>query len=461
MNLKGKKIVVLGFGKSGRETALFLERKGALVVVNDNKPPEAFAKSLEDFKPLENVSFILGRQEADLIDDEVDLVIKSPGIHPRVPPVVEALRLGVPVLTEVEVAYHFNRAFIIGITGTNGKTTTTSLVSEIFKKTARKVYTAGNIGVPLLSVVESTGKSDILVVELSSFQLDNIKDFRPQVSAILNITPDHLDYHQSFQAYVGAKTKILWNQTKDDFAILNADDPLVASFKDCGKAQTIMFSRKQLLDRGVFIKRGQIVLNDGTKETTIMPTVEVALPGAHNLENALAAVAIASCVGVCTDKIAEALRTFKGVEHRLEEVRELSGVKFINDSKATNIGAAVKALESYERPLILIAGGMDRGSAFDDLAFLIKKKVSYLILLGEAKEKIARACHARGFANYIMVDSLSEAVAKAHMKARRGGTVLLSPACPSWDMFISFEERGNLFKSLVHALGRNKVEKGL
>ncbi len=453
MNLKGKKIVVLGFGKSGRETAFFLAGKGARVVVNDKKSPEAFSESLEAFKLLENVTFVLGSQKADLIDKKVDLVIKSPGIHPRVPPIVEALRLGVPVLTEVEVAYHFNRAFIIGITGTNGKTTTTSLVSEILKKTTKKVYTAGNIGVPLLSVVESTEKNDILVAELSSFQLDNIKCFRPQISAILNITPDHLDYHQSFQAYVGAKAKILLNQRKDDFTVLNADDPLVASFKDRGEAQAIMFSREQFLDRGVFIKKGQIVSNDGSKETMIMPSVEVALPGAHNLENVLAAVAITSCVGVCKEKIAETLRTFKSVEHRLEEVRELSGVKFINDSKATNTGAALKALESYEKPLILIAGGMDRGSTFDELAVLINKKVSYLILLGEAKEKIAHACRERGFGNYIMVDSLQEAVAKASQEAKFGDTVLLSPACPSWDMFASFEERGNLFKSLVIALG--------
>ncbi len=460
MNLKGKKIVVLGFGKSGRETALFLAGKGAWVVVNDKKSSEAFSKSLENFKMFGNVSFVFGSQEADLIDDTVDLVIKSPGIHPKVPPVVEALRLGVPILTEVEVAYHFNQAVVIGITGTNGKTTTTSLVSEILKKTTRKVYTAGNIGVPLLSVVESTEKNDILVAELSSFQLDNIKDFRPHVSAILNITPDHLDYHESFQAYVEAKAKILLNQRKDDFTVLNADDPLVASFKDRGKAQAVMFSREQHLDRGVFVKKGQIVLKNGSKEIVIMPTAEVALPGAHNLENVLAAVAIASCVGVCEDKIIETLGTFKGVEHRLEEVRELSGVKFINDSKATNTGAALKALQSYNGPLILIAGGMDRGSTFDELAVLISEKVTCLILLGEAKEKIAYACQERGFGDYIMVNTLEEAVAEAYLKAQRGDTVLLSPACPSWDMFVSFEERGNLFKSLVFALGRRKIEKG-
>ncbi len=453
MNLKEKNIVIIGLGKSGKEVALFAARHGAFVVVNDSRKTEAFTDTKKELGIYNNISFILGSQGKDLIDSTTELVIKSPGVPPTIPPLKEAHRRGIPVYTEVELAYLFTKAAIIGITGTNGKTTTTSLTAEILKKAGKNVLLGGNIGTPLLSLVEKSEEGDYLVAELSSFQLDNINKFRPHISAILNITEDHMDYHGSLEAYINAKANILKNQREDDYAVFNADDEIVKSLAKTSKAKKVFFSRKQELFQGVLVKEGNIIIREGNKDSIIMGCEEISLPGLHNLENSLAAVAVAHCTGVPGDIIAEVLKNFKGVEHRLESVREIEGIKFVNDSKGTNVEAAVKALESYREPIVLIAGGLDRGSSFADLISNIKTRARFLILLGEAKERMAAACRKEGYTNYFIVDTLPEAVTKAYEKAKQGDVVLLSPACPSWDMFKNFEERGNLFKSSVASLG--------
>ncbi|HHX77964.1 MAG TPA: UDP-N-acetylmuramoyl-L-alanine--D-glutamate ligase [Firmicutes bacterium] len=450
-NKTKEKIVVLGLGKSGKETALFFAKKGARVIVSDQKGRKDLAGTLASLAPFANITPVLGEQPVSLVDDETTLVVKSPGIPPNIPLLAEARRRGIPVLSEVEVAYHFTRAPIIGITGTNGKTTTTTLVKEILQEAGLKAQVAGNIGIPLISVAERV-EIEVLVAELSSFQLLDIKEFRPRISAILNITEDHLDYHRDFEEYVRAKGNILLNQTEADYAVLNADDELVKKVAAASRAKKYYFSRSKALEAGVYVSGGQVVIRDGGKTISVIPVAGLTLPGLHNLENALAAAAVAYCFGVGAAVIARVLRTFKGVEHRLEFVREIKGVKYINDSKGTNPEATVKALEAYREPIILLAGGMDRGSDFSQFAEQVKNKVRHLFLLGETREAIAAALTRAGYHDFTLVGSLQEAVLQAEAMAVAGDIVLLSPACPSWDMFKNFEERGNLFKAYVHAL---------
>ncbi len=451
-NINKEKIVILGLGKSGKETALFFAKRGARVIASDQKDRKALATTLAFLAPFDNITLVLGEQMASVVDGETTLVVKSPGIPPGIPPLAEARRLGIPVLTEVEVAYHFTKASIIGITGTNGKTTTTTLVREILKEAGFKAQVAGNIGIPLISVAERAGSDEVLVAELSSFQLLDIKDFRPRISAILNITEDHLDYHRNFEEYVRAKANILLNQTEADCAVLNADDELVHQVAAVTKAKKWFFSRSKILDAGVYVAEGQVVIRDRETTIPVLPAAELALPGLHNLENALAAAAVAYCFRVEAAVIARVLRTFKGVEHRLEFVREIKGVKYVNDSKGTNPEASVKALEAYQEPIILVAGGMNRGSSFSQFVKQVKAKVRHIFLLGETREAIAVALTRAGYHDFTLVNSLQEAVLQAEAMAVEGDVVLLSPACPSWDMFKNFEERGNLFKAYVHAL---------
>jgi UDP-N-acetylmuramoylalanine--D-glutamate ligase len=350
------------------------------------------------------------------------------------------------------VAYAYIKAPIIGITGTNGKTTTTTLVAEILKRAGKRVHLGGNIGTPLVSLAAGSNPRDVVVTELSSFQLENTREFRPHISAFLNMAPDHLDHHGTFEAYLEAKANIFRNQQPEDFAVLNYDDPVVQALKSKIKAQIILFSRRQPLALGVSIRDGNIVITGKQADEAVIAVKDLALPGQHNLENSLAAVAITHAAGVSPTVMAEVLATFPGVEHRMEPVAEIAGVKFVNDSKGTNPDAAIRALESYEEPIVLIAGGKDKGSDFQEFARAIRARVTRLVLLGQTREKIGKACSAVGFKDYTYVDSLEDAVQEAFKLARAGDLVLLSPACASWDMFTSFEERGCLFKALVSAL---------
>lgn len=451
-------VVVIGLARSGTAvTPLLVEMGAKKVIVNELKDKDKLKDEISLLGGYPQVEVVTGGHPLELIDNTVSLVVKSPGVPPDLPLVKKAVRMGIPVLTEVEIAYQYTREskpWFIGITGSNGKTTTTALTGNIFKKGwPGKVFVAGNIGLPLSSVVLEASSKDLIVAELSSFQLEGISEFRPHIAAILNISEDHLDYHKTFEEYIKAKYRIFKNQREGDYAVLNADDPLLVEKKDCQlKSKPVLFSRRRILESGVCLQNGEVVIKSEGSTVPVCAVEEIRLPGLHNLENVLAATAIAWSAKVEVSKIREALIAFEGVPHRLEFVRELKGVLFVNDSKATNPGAAIKALQSFSRPVVLIAGGKDKGGNFKELASYVKDRVSFLVLLGETADKIAEAVEEVNFNRWLKVKNLPEAVFQAYQRAQKGDVVLLSPACASWDMFINYEERGELFKKVVHSL---------
>ncbi len=452
MDLKGKKVIVLGLARSGAAAIKLLVAEGACVVLNDVKTSEELGSDIEALASNPCVTVVTGSHPTSLVDAETVLIIKNPGIPMDLPLLVRARELGVPVITEVELAFWHLKAELVAITGTNGKTTTTALIGEMFKISGRGTFVAGNIGLPLSAVVTSASEHDMVVAELSSFQLEGIIHFRPLISVILNITPDHMDRHGSLDAYKQAKARIFANQSTSDFVVLNADDPEAFDLHDHTDARVYLFSRKREIRQGAFIRNGQIVLRARENEVVVCAVQKIALPGSHNLENALAASQAAWLGGVGAGDIATALLTFKGVPHRLETVAEVRGITFINDSKGTNTDAAVKALESYSQPIVLIAGGYDKGGSFDALALGIKKHAAHVVLIGQVRERLGAALQAVGYEHYQQASSLDDAVRRAYKEAKAGWMVLLSPACASWDMFSNFEERGELFRQAVHRL---------
>lgn len=452
LNVENKKVLVVGIARSGVAVAKFLIEKGTKVVLTDKKSREELSGTLKNF-PTESVELITGSYP-EFGAGDYDFLVVSPGVPLKVPPVQRAFELGVPVYSELELAYRFSSSPIVAITGTNGKTTTTTLIGEIFKDAGKNVCVGGNIGLPLALEVEKYGPDDVIVAEVSSFQLESIHTFKPKVALILNITPDHLDRHGTMENYVHAKARIFENQTKDDFTILNYDDARVRILSENTPGTVIFFSREHILEEGIFIEDGQIIAKFKGKVEKICPTREVFIKGAHNLENALAASAAAYIMGISAAKIAEVLRSFQGVAHRLEFVAEVNGVKFINDSKGTNPDASIKALEAYDEPIVLLAGGRNKGSDFTEFAYKIKEKVRSLVILGECKDEIREAVNRVGFSAVDEANTFEEAVKIAAQKAKPGEIVLLSPACASWDMFKSFEERGECFKDVVNSLRR-------
>lgn len=450
MNLKGKKVLVVGAGKSGLAVSRFLAGKQSIVVLTDAGNPVYPGGELDQLKH-EGVDLVLGRYP-EVRKGSFDLVVLSPGVPLSEDPARAALAQGIEITGELELAYIFARAPIIAITGTNGKTTTTALLGEIFKDAGWKTLVGGNIGLPLVTEIEKYGLKDMIVAEVSSFQLETTRSFKPKVGLLLNITPDHLDRHLTMENYVEAKAKIFANQGPGEYAVLNYDNLLTAALGDRPKGQVIFFSRRVELQKGVFVRAGKITANLDGKETVVCGIGELGIPGAHNLENALAAVAAAVAVRVDNASLAGTLKRFKGVPHRLEFVAEISGVRYINDSKGTNPDASIKALEAYESPIVLIAGGKNKGSDFGEFARKVKEKARVLVVLGQSAQLIAEAVRANGFENIQAAVDFEEAVNLAHKAARPGDIVLLSPACASWDMFKSFEERGDLFKRLVHGL---------
>ncbi|MGQ9512212.1 UDP-N-acetylmuramoyl-L-alanine--D-glutamate ligase [Thermodesulfitimonas sp.] len=445
MDLKNKKVLVIGAGKSGLAAARFLREKGAVVTLADIKP----AAEQEAAAAGAGVTTFFGGYPPAAGHD---LLVVSPGVPLTVAPVVEARQAGIEVIGELELAYRFARAPIVAITGTNGKTTTTALTGEIFRRAGRRTLVAGNIGLPLVAAVTDYGPGDIIVAEVSSFQLETIQSFRPRVAVIINITPDHLDRHGSIEAYAAAKARIFSNQKQDDVTVLNFDDPLVAALAGQSPAGVLFFSRRHNLKAGAFVREEKIVLSRDGAVVPVCGVDEIALPGAHNLENALAAAAAAWSLGVPASVIAATLREFKGVAHRLEFVAEINGVRYVNDSKGTNPDAAIKALEAYREPIVLIAGGRNKGSDFGAFAKKIKEKVRVLVVVGESAEAIAAAARAAGVTGIRHARDFREAVYLARDAARPGDVVLLSPACASWDMFRNYEERGELFKRLVREI---------
>ncbi|MEW6448396.1 MAG: UDP-N-acetylmuramoyl-L-alanine--D-glutamate ligase [Bacillota bacterium] len=444
MKLKGRKVLVVGAGKSGVAAARFLKQKGATVTLADIKP----AAELAEATNAGIATFFGGYPEPG----EYDLLVVSPGVPLTVAPVTQALNLGIEVIGEVELAYRFARAPIVAITGTNGKTTTTALTGEIFKTAGRRTLVAGNIGTPLVAAVENYGPEDIIVAEISSFQLETTHSFHPRVAVVLNVACDHLDRHHTIAEYAASKARIFANQEEEDAAVLNLDDPIVAAMEDSTRASVLFFSRQNSLDTGAFVHADRVVVRQNGVLTEICGAREIGIPGMHNLENALAATAAATFLGVPGSVVGRVLRNFTGVAHRLEFVGEVGGVRYINDSKGTNPDAAIKALESYSEPIVLIAGGRNKGSDFSAFAAKLKEKVRTLIVLGECAAEIAAAAQAAGVKDIIYAKDLRDAVFQARDAAVPGDVVLLSPACASWDMFKNYEERGDLFKQIVREI---------
>lgn len=449
MDFKNKYVLILGLARSGSAAAIKLSNLGAHVTISDIKPRETFKNA--DALELKGIKLVFEGHPLTLLDN-CDLLVLSPGIPSDIEIVTEAKKRNIPVISELELGYWFAASPIIAITGTNGKTTTTTLIGEILKNDGKRVTVAGNIGIPLVSEVEKTLENDYLVVEVSSFQLENILYFKPKISIILNITEDHLNRHKTFENYVNIKARIFENQTEEDYTILNYDDAVVRELARYAKSDVWFFSRKDVVRQGACIENDMIVIKNKGKTYPIAKVDEIGIKGSHNLENALAAACSTYLANTKVSSIAKTLKSFRGIEHRLEFVAEINGIKFINDSKATNPDAAQKAIEAVDGPIILIAGGYDKKSDYTDFVKSFDGKVKKLILIGETADVIENAAIKQGFLNVEKVNSLKEAVMCGYRAASCEDTVLLSPACASWDMFANFEERGRLFKEAVNSL---------
>lgn len=450
MEIRNKNILVIGLGISGISTIKALDRLGAIIWVTDTKKEEALEEVLLALKGIPMVKH-LGVKDMDL--SEIDLIVKSPGVPPWVPMIQKAIGEGIEVISDIELSYRLGISdHFIAITGTNGKTTTTSLVGAVLQAANFKIHIAGNIGKGILKELIDAKKEDIFVIEASSFQLEHTKYFKPRISLILNLAPDHMDWHGTYEDYIDSKKKIFKNQDQDDFIVLNYDDPILRSFKDEISGNIIWFSTNENLDQGIYIEDKDIVIKRDKETIEFMSTDEVQILGEHNLQNVLGCIGICISLGVDLNTIKTAISNFKGVEHRLEFVVEKKGIKFYNDSKGTNPEASIKAIGAIPSPIILIAGGYDKSSNFDDFIGSFKDKVKAMILLGETKYKIKESADRYNFKDYYMAETLDKAVELAYQLGDRGDHILLSPACASWDMFSSFEERGRVFKEAVLSL---------
>lgn len=410
MNLKNKNVLILGLGISGVSTVKALNKLGAKISISDLKDEKDLKVNLSQIEHLD-IDLFLGTNDVPL--NNIDLIIKSPGIPLDLKVIKEANEKGIEVITDLELAYRISPSSnFIAITGTNGKTTTTTIVGHFFKKAGFTTYVAGNIGVGILWDVVNSNDDDIFVVESSSFQLENTLKFNPKISLILNITPDHLNWHNNLNNYIKAKKKVFVNQTKDEYTILNYDDGLLRNMSEEVKSNLIWFSVDNKLSKGVYIEDGYVVIDDGNKTDKVIRTNEVKILGKHNLENVLASVAIGWVMGLDIDVMKDVLKIFPGVEHRIEYVDIINEIKFYNDSKGTNPDASIKAIEAVESPIILIAGGHDKGSEYDDFILSLKDKVKSIVLLGETKEKIQNTAIKYGFNNIYIVNNMEEAVRK-------------------------------------------------
>ncbi len=451
MVVKNKNVLVFGTGISGIGAVGLLESEGANVILydgNEKLEEDAVRSKLAEGSKAE---IVIGEFPEGLAD-RLDIAVLSPGVPTDLPVVNQMRDNGVYITGEVELAYSFGKGSVLAITGTNGKTTTTTLLGEIMKNFLDEVYVVGNIGNPYTIVAKDMTEKSVAVAEMSSFQLETIDTFAPKVSAILNFTPDHLNRHHTMEAYVDAKKNIAKNQTESDFCVLNYEDPLTKEFGEEVKAKVIYFSSARILDQGIFLRDGDIVFKDEKGEVTFCNVNELQILGTHNYENVMAAAAMAYAYGVPADVIRATCLAFGGVEHRIEFVAEKNGVTYYNDSKGTNPDAAIKGIQAMNRPTVLIGGGYDKNSVFTEWIQSFDGKVKKLILLGATKEKIAADAEKCGFTDYVYVDTFEEAMELAVKLAEPGDAVLLSPACASWGMFPNYEVRGQRFKELVHEL---------
>lgn len=447
----GQKVLVAGTGISGIAAAKLLLQKGGEVVLYDGNSKLDAAKIKKNFDEGAKVTVILGDlKRTDLLG--VELSIISPGISLEAPFVSVLDDANVPIWSEIQLAYHCAKGKLAAITGTNGKTTTTALTGEIMKSHYEEVFVVGNIGDPYTSHALETTDETVTVAEVSSFQLETIMDFRPNVSAILNITPDHLDRHKTMECYIEVKEGITKNQKEEDTCVLNYDDPVLREFGETLKTEVIFFSSRQTLKKGYYLDGNMIVYNDGNKTTEIVNVHDLKLLGKHNYENVMAAVAISRSMGVPLDKIQKVIKEFKAVEHRIEFVMKRFGINYYNDSKGTNPDAAMQAIKAMPGPTLLIAGGYDKHSEFDEWIESFDGKVRYLVLIGQTRDKIADCAKKHGFNDIMYAEDLLEAVQVCASYANPGDNVLLSPACASWGQFKNYEERGEKFKEYVKSL---------
>ncbi len=447
MDLRGKRVLVVGMARTGIATAKFLKAKGSFVTTTEAKPEGEVQDAVRELKGMGFSTEWGGHRTETFLKQ--DLIVVSPGVDLIMDPVQKAIRHGVRVISEIELAYHFIPIPILAVTGTNGKTTTTLLLGEMLKEDGRKVGVGGNVGEPLILFADGRDRWEVLVAEISSFQLEAVEDFRPRISVLLNITEDHLDRYSRYTDYIEAKVRIFANQNSGDLAVLNKDDPIVMQSGEKVKAKKVMFSMKERLEEGASSDGQTIFLRLGG-EGEEYSLAKAPLKGVHNVENMMAAVTSARSFGCSKKAVQDVLDRFKGLEHRLEFVREIEGVRFYNDSKGTNVGSVVKSLQSFSEPVILIAGGKDKNGDLSPLEELVQKRVKRLILLGEAKERMNRELG--GLTDTAMVKTMEEAVSLARQKAKGGDVVLLSPACSSFDMFKDYKERGRVFKEAVHRL---------
>jgi len=448
VELAGKKVLIIGAARSGIAAAKFLVDRGAVVALNDQKPIEKWSAEALALKEI-GVGLLPGEAPSWLLD-QIELVVVSPGVPATIIPIRYAERAGAEVIGEVELAARFLKGRIVAITGSNGKTTTTSLIGELLRDAGFTVQVGGNIGRALISMVESSRDDGWTVVELSSFQLETIKTFRPSIAVVLNVTPNHMDRYESFNDYAAAKHRIFMNQTGEDVAVLNADDETVSSWADGLRAKVMTFSVRKELERGVFLRGDELVFRWDEGEQDLLRVTEMKLRGLHNVENVAAALTVGIATGAQIESMQATVKEFNPVEHRLEFVGEIEGVRFYNDSKATSVDATLKALEAFASDagqVVLILGGKGKKAPYAPLAPLVRNKVRRLVLIGEDAETIANELGE--YASFERATDMKDAVARSFSAAEQGDVVLLAPACASFDMFDSFEHRGKVFKTEV------------
>lgn len=449
MDMENKNILIIGLGISGVSTAKALYKLGGKIVISDSKSEQELREYIEQLSEVK-IEYALGDKFFNI--DKIDIAVKSPGVPFDIELIKKLEQIDVEVVTDIELAYRLSKNKFIAITGTNGKTTTTALTGEMFKNSKKPYHIAGNIGVGILWEVINSNKEDIFIVEASSFQLQNTVEFKPFISLITNMTPDHLNWHKTIEHYINAKKKVFKNQDQHDFTILNYDDKLVRDFNQETDGEVIFFSTKEKLEHGIYVENHNIVIDIGKYKVVVIGIDELKIPGRHNLENALSSIAIAFSAGIDVEVIRETLREFEGVEHRLEFVKEIGGVRYFNDSKGTNPDASIKAIESLPTGIVLIAGGMDKGSDFNEFIESFSGKVKSLVLIGETSQILKKTAIAHGFTDIHLVENIDEAVRVSASLSKSGDSVLLSPACASWDMFKSYEQRGEKFKDSVYKL---------
>jgi len=446
-------VLVLGAARSGIAVSEFLLRRGARVILSDQKAEAELTPALAPLRDPGRNGGVLELELGGHRDPSFracDLVVISPGVPAALPQLVQTRKRGIPIIAEVELAYRHLKGTIIAITGSNGKTTTTSLAAEILRTSGRHAVASGNIGTPLISFVDISRPEDIYVAELSSFQLETIDRFRPHIAAILNLTRDHMDRYARFEDYMAAKRRILMNQRKKDWAVLNGDDSRTAPFATGLRPGLLIFSRRYEPAEGCFLRGQRLIFRREESETVLLERPEIQLRGDHNLENVLAACAMTMLAGADPLRLKEAIRNFKGVEHRLEWVAEIDGVQYFNDSKATNVDATLMSLHAFSGNVLLIAGGRDKGGDFAQLRDLVREKVKHLVLIGEAADRIRQEL--QDVAEITSARDMTEAVSACHRLAQPGDAVLLAPACASFDMFRNYEDRGRVFKTAVLGL---------